>query len=103
METTLTIRDFLVKRDETGRFVVFSNKTGKTYYIEAIGNRPSTWGDLNPATGKIEGSYGEKNRGSIDKQDSLIEKYKEQFAVIHDLEVGQDPLSYIEKLEEKNV
>lgn len=47
---------FLTNTDETGRFIVKSLTTGKTYYVEPIGNgHPADWGDINPATKKIEG------------------------------------------------
>lgn len=46
---------FLTNTDETGRFIVKSLTTGKTYYVEPIGNgHPADWGDINPATKKIE-------------------------------------------------
>jgi len=61
------MRDFLINRDETGREIVFFKETGKKYYIEYIGKNHTNWGDLNLATGKIEGSYGNKSRGSITK------------------------------------
>lgn len=48
---------FLTNTDETGRFIVKSLTTGKTYYVEPIGNgHPADWGDINPATKKIEGT-----------------------------------------------
>lgn len=55
---------FLTNTDETGRFIVKSLTTGKTYYVEPIGNgHPADWGDINPATKKIEGDYGQKYTG----------------------------------------
>ena len=46
---------FLTNTDETGRFIVKSLTTGKKYYIEPIGNgHPADWGDINPATKKVE-------------------------------------------------
>jgi hypothetical protein len=66
------MRDFLTNRDETGREIVTFPETGKQYFVEYIGKNHTNWGDLNPATGKIEGSYGGKTRGSIDAKDSMI-------------------------------
>lgn len=66
------MRDFLINREETGREIVFFPETGKRYYVEYIGKNHTNWGDLNPATGKIEGNYGNKSRGTIDSQDSMI-------------------------------
>ncbi len=62
----ITIKDFLVNSDDTGRFIVKSLKTGRTYYVEPIdsGERVD-WGDLNPATKKLEGDYGSKHKGAI--------------------------------------
>ena len=49
---------FLTNTDETGRFIVKSLVTGKKYYVEPIGNgHPADWGDINPATKKVEGDY----------------------------------------------
>jgi hypothetical protein len=64
-------KDFLVERDHTGREIVFYPETGKQYNVEYIGGR-SNWGDINPATGKVEGNYGGKYKGSIREEDSLI-------------------------------
>ena len=66
-------RNFLKDRDHTGKEIIFYPETGKKYYIEYIGGR-NNWGDLNPATGKVEGSYGKKNRGAIKEEDSMITK-----------------------------
>ena len=68
------MRNFLVNREETGREIITFPETGKKYYVEYIGKSHTNWGDLNPATGKIEGSYGNKSRGSIDAKDSMITK-----------------------------
>lgn len=55
---------FLTETEHTGRFIVTSFRTGKKYYIEPIeGAHTPKWGDVNPATGKVEGSYGKKYRG----------------------------------------
>lgn len=87
---------FLVNSSETGRFIVKSLATNKEYFIEAIGRQHSNWGDLNPATGKVEGSYGEKFRGSIMDKDSMITS-DNGFDDIKSLENWDDLLSEIEK------
>lgn len=69
----ISAKDFLINRDHTGREIVFFPETGKQYYVEYIGGR-SNWGDINPATGKVEGSYGKKYGGSISEEESLITK-----------------------------
>lgn len=81
---------------ETGRFIIKSLVTGKEYFIESIGTQHSNWGDLNPATGKIEGSYGEKFRGSIAAKDSLITS-ENGFDEVKSLENWSDLLSDIER------
>jgi hypothetical protein len=74
---TISRHEFLVNRDETGREVVFFPETGKEYFVEYIqprnmGNRG--WGDIDPATKKVTGSYGQKSRGGISENESLITK-----------------------------
>ena len=51
----------MFNRDETGRFIVKSIKTGKSYFVEAIdGEERTSWGDVDPVTKKMTGSYGDK-------------------------------------------
>lgn len=87
---------FLTNTDETGRFIVKSLTTGKTYYIEPIGNGyPADWGDINPATKQIEGSYGQKYTGCVTEKESLITE-DNGFTKIEVLDKGVSPLSVIE-------
>lgn len=69
-------KEFLVNRDETGREIITFPETGKKYFVEYISPRGhrATWGDINPATGKLEGSYGVKVTGAISEEESLITK-----------------------------
>lgn len=86
---------FLTNTDETGRFIVKSLVTGRTYYVEPIGNgRPADWGDINPATKEVEGDYGSKYTGCVSEKDSLITK-ENGFKIIETLEAGVSPLSVI--------
>ena len=80
--TKISNKEFLVERDKTGREIVFFPETGKKYFVEYIGGR-SNWGDINPATGKVEGSYGGKYPGSIEEEESLITK-ENGFDEIHE-------------------
>jgi len=67
------IKHFLTNRDETGRFLVRSLKTGKLYFVEPIEKgRPPDWGDVDPVTKKTTGSYGTKYRGAVSESDSMI-------------------------------
>lgn len=70
------IRNFLVNSEETGRHIVFSQRTGRRYYVEPIGNgRGGDWGSYNPASGKIEHKKGDgKYTGSVTEKESLITK-----------------------------
>lgn len=66
-------RKFTVNTDETGRFLVYSPRTGITYFVEPLtdgGKR--TWGDYDPIQGKTTGGYGEKYTGAIHKSQSMI-------------------------------
>lgn len=71
--TTIRKR-FLTNTDETGRFIVKSTKTGKTYFVEPIDDRANhtIWGDIDPASKSLQGDYGSKYRGSVKSCDSLI-------------------------------
>ena len=92
---------FLFNRDETGRFIVKSIKTGKSYFVEVIdGDERTNWGDVDPATKKITGSYGDKYKGSIRKEESMITK-ENGFDKIHILGVGESPLDYINRIDDE--
>jgi hypothetical protein len=94
---------FLTNTDETGRFVVFSQRTGKTYYVEPIDGKSKTdwteWGSIDPATGKMMNKPGfRKYAGAVKPEDSLITK-ENGFDKVHELEPGQSPLAYIDTLD----
>lgn len=95
------LNNFLVDSDETGRHVVFSPRTGKRYFIEAIGNgRTADWGSFNPSTGNIENKKGHgKYTGSIKPEESLITS-DNGFKNIQIIE-GGSPYYAIEQLDSK--
>lgn len=94
-------KKFLFNRDETGRFIVKSTKTGKSYFVEVIdGDERTNWGDVDPATKKMTGSYGDKYKGSIRKEESMITK-ENGFDKIHILGVGESPLDYINRIDDE--
>ena len=68
------LKRFLTGTDKTGRFIVRSKITGITYFIEPIDNgKPDKlWGDVDPATKKLTGDYGNKSIGAVKEKDSLI-------------------------------
>lgn len=83
----------------TGRYYV-TTKEGRTFWIEPIDNsgaHHSTWGDVDPASKKVTGSYGEKHRGSIHEDESIITK-ENGFKNIAMLPPGVSPMGYIEEL-----
>lgn len=91
---------FLTRTDETGRFIVISSKTGIAYHVEVMDEgEKQKWGDLNPATKQITGSYGEKYRGSIKKSESLITP-ENGFKNITTLPQGTSPYGYISEIDE---
>lgn len=90
------MKDFLLNSEQTGRFIV-QHPSGKKYYVEPIGTPKTSFGDVNPATGKIEGSYGEKYRGSIDKSGSMLTE-ENGFTNVVELPAGVSPLAYIESM-----
>lgn len=97
---------FLSKTDETGRFIVKSNVTGRVYFVEPVGDPHVQWGDVNPATKTVEGSYGHKFKGSINESESLITK-ENGFEEITYSGIGASPFSEIERrdkeYEQKNL
>ena len=95
-------KNFLTNRDETGRFIVNSYRTGKTYFIEPIGpDRPADWGSYNPSTGKIENKKGfDKFTGAINENDSMI-TLENGFEDIRYSGVGGSPFSVIDELDSK--
>ena len=95
------INKFLINRDETGRFIVKSNKTGRTYFVEVIdGDERTLWGDYNPATKKFETSNYGKYKGSIKPEESMITE-ENGFTKIHNLQPGESPLEYINKIDDE--
>lgn len=96
MENNDLNKKFLTNTDETGRFIVKSARTGKTYFVEPIlGKNTPRWGDVDPATKKMSGSYGKKYTGAVEKEDSLITE-ENGFTKIELLNPGVSPLSIIE-------
>lgn len=91
---------FFESTDKTGRHIIVSKRTGKTYFIEPIFGNRTKWGDLNPATGNLEGHYGEKYPGAVDRADSLITE-ENGFSNIEELKPGLSPYAVIEARDAK--
>lgn len=86
---------------------IHSHILNKTFYVEVIEDHPdnldrTTWGDYNPASGKLEtGDYGKKNAVGVDMKDSIITK-ENGFGNINYLPPGTSPHGYIEMLEKEH-
>lgn len=94
---------FMTNRDETGRFIVHSFRTGRKYFVEPIGNgRMADWGSFNPSTGVVENKKGAgKFTGSITEKESMITP-ENGFDPneIHYVEAGS-PFSKIDEIDAK--
>jgi hypothetical protein len=82
---------------ETGRYFVIDQKTKRKFCVEPITGNRTNWGDLDPATKKLTGSYGQKHQGSIDIDESIITE-ENGFKNIELIPVGVSPEDYINKL-----
>lgn len=79
------------------KFVTNTDETGKKYFVEAIGSGYNgVWGDVDPATKKMTGSYGDKYTGSVRPEQSLITE-ENGFKNITTLKVGESPFDEIER------
>lgn len=79
----------------SGRYFITDIKSGRKFCVEPIGDDRNNWGDYDPVTKKFTGNYGEKYRGSIEEEDSIITE-ENGFKNIVTLGVGVSPESYIE-------
>lgn len=95
-------RKFLTNTDDTGRFIVKSVRTGKTYYVEPIiTEKTPVWGSIDPATGNLMHKKGDgKYRGGISEKESLITEAN-GFKNITLLDMGTSPLHAIDVIDAK--
>lgn len=85
---------------KTGRYTFTDPKSGRTFYIEPITPRSrqnKSWGDVDPATKKVTGSYGDKHKGSVEERESIITE-ENGFKNIVTLPAGTSPEGYIKQL-----
>jgi hypothetical protein len=84
---------------KTGRHYFTAN--GRTFFIEPImpnaTYKGKGWGDVDPASGKVTGGYGNKHRGAITEDESVITK-ENGFKNIFNLPAGVSPYSFIQSL-----
>lgn len=85
---------------ESGRYFVVDAESGRKFCVEPIGDAHEKWGDVDPVTKKMSGSYGDKYQGSINKKDSIITE-ENGFRNIKTLEPGISPETYISELLKK--
>lgn len=95
---------FLTNTDDTGRFIVISRRTGRSYYVEPIETAHTPkWGSVDPATGNLMHKKGDgKFRGGVSPAESLI-TVENGFEPdkIHMLDRGTSPLHAIDVLDAK--
>jgi len=87
---------------ESGRYFVTDFKSGRKFVVEPIGDNHTVWGDIDPASKKIQGDYGEKHRGSVDFEESIVTK-ENGFRNIKDIKPGESPTDYINQLLKQSV
>ncbi len=98
------LRKFLTDTDDTGRFIVVSQRTGRKYFVEPIETAHTPkWGSIDPATGNLMHKKGDgKYRGGISPSESLITVENGfQPDKIHLLDRGTSPHLAIEYLDSK--
>lgn len=94
---------FLTNTDDTGRFIVVSQRTGRKYFVEPIEMQrvDTNWGSIDPATGNLMNKKGhDKYRGAVKPDESLITK-ENGFSKITMLDAGTSPHHAIEVLDSK--
>lgn len=93
---------FLQGTDESGRFIVRSARTGRTYYVEPIiTSKTPAWGSIDPATGNLMHKKGDgKYTGGVKRAESLI-TLENGFDKVHELDAGTSPFHAIEVLDAK--
>lgn len=78
-----------MKSEDTGRFLVVDQNTGRKFLVEPIGNPRTDFGD------SIKNEV--QAKGSIKKEESIITE-ENGFTNIVTLEAGVSPIDYINSL-----
>lgn len=94
------LKKFTTNTDDTGRFIVVSNRTGRKYFVEPIvTSHTPEWGSIDPASGNLMHKKGDgKYRGGISEKESLITP-ENGFKNIRVLDRGHSPLAEIDKID----
>ena len=83
---------------ENGRYYI-QGKNGKLWCVEPISGNRISWGDVDPATRTLQkGTYGDKYKGSIEEEESIITK-ENGYKNIYHTGIGVSPESFIRNLE----
>lgn len=99
MQKVISRSQFLTRTDDTGRFIVRSERTGRSYYVEPQGDAHIEWGSVDQSTGKLSVKKGwKKNKGSTERDESLITA-ENGFKNIVTLKRGESPLEYIQRVD----
>lgn len=85
---------------ETGRYWVIM-KSGRKFLVEEWGNNHVQWGDIDPATKKLQKII-VKNVEEINEENTLIRK-ENGFKNICMLSAGTSPLGYIDLLDDSGL
>ena len=85
---------------ESGRYYITDIESGRRFLVEPIGVSHPEWGDVDPVTKKMSGSYGEKYKGCVDEKESIITE-ENGFKNIVTLPAGVSPESYVNNLLKK--
>ena len=89
---------FTVNSDDTGRFFVYSPRTGITYFVETMDSGGGKkWGNIIPGADRVETVTG-KGRGGVHPDDSMITPAN-GFENITYLDPGTSPHGTIERVD----
>ena len=92
---------FLENTDDSGRFLVYSSRTGKTYAVEPIWRKTADWGSIDPATKQLPHKKGfMKHRGAVREENSLMHE-GQGFINVEMLEPGTSPMHAIQVMDAK--
>jgi hypothetical protein len=89
-----------INSTKDGKFYVRDTETGRLFLVEPLGFDKVGWGDIDPATKKVQGDYGQKHIGSVSEKNSVVTE-DNGFKNIIDVGPGESPFAAIEKLLKK--
>lgn len=98
-------KQFLTNTDETGRFIVYSQRTGRQYFVEPVMKRDTPrdgeWGSINPGQKDLMHKKGDgKYTGAVTEAESIV-TLDNGFSKVHDCEPGLSPHAKIEWIDKQ--